>query len=270
MLFRQSKKEITMKKKVFSIVLTLAMLVSMFSFFTVPAGATPEVVYVSPGDSINFPAYTYYYEVILTGFTRGQTYDIPLNIPKDGHVLVQSFGHSGAYAPAMTLLNGEEIIRQDSPANRGFKTKGYNGNQTLFQFHGSGGYTLRIKPSTSEDMRLSFTLADYYFDETAPIVTFDDITDITETGLQYYWTPGSLAVVGRLTFQSNGSYLMRTTGCDCMRVFVIDPGSTTEYDRYEFIGEVEDYYYFEAGTYYVVMFIPDGNTPHDPILLTFG
>ena len=78
MLFRQSKKEITMKKKVFSIVLTLAMLVSMFSFFTVPAGATP-ILFPIEGFII-VPNNEFYHEIILSDLTVGESYNFLLDI----------------------------------------------------------------------------------------------------------------------------------------------------------------------------------------------
>ena len=251
-----------MKKKVFSIVLTLAMLVSMFSFFTVPAGALQEYQYVSPGDSINFPAYTYYYEVILTGFTRGEWYDIPLYIPHGSYVLVQSYGLSGAYAPAMILSDGTEVICGHS---NGFKSQGYNGTQTLFQFHGPGGYTLSIKPSTSNDMRISFTLAENYFETTPPISTFDDIYDMEDGRLSCDWTPGMSAVIGRFTPPVTGFYTVITSGSPSMESYIIDPSSTELLADYPIPGETNGKLYLKSTvTYYVIMFIPNGSIPHDP------
>ena len=250
-----------MKKKILSILLTVTMLVSMLSFFSLSAGALQEYQYVSPGDSITFPGYTYYYEVILTGFTRGEWEEIPLYIPHNGHVLVQSYGHSGAYAPAMKLKSGSEVICE---RNNGFKTQGYNRNQTLFQFQGSGSYTLCIRPSTSDDMRLSFTIADYYFESAPPIESYGDIEEMdfgNLSGMFYYDT---YAMVKTCAPEVTGIYPVTTSGFSGMHAFIIDPSSTSCYEGYEIIGEVTNLnvYLSASVTYYVVLFIPI--TPEGP------
>ena len=258
-----------MKKKIFSILLTVTMLGSMLSFFSLSAGALPEWDYVSPGDFIDFPSYTCYFEVILTGFTRGTTYNIPLHISHYGHILVQSYGSGGAYAPAMTLLNynGTEIIREDDYAGRGFKNKGYR-NQTLFQFFGGGSYILQIKPSTSENMRISFTFAENYFETVTPVSTFEDIHYMEDGTLSCDWLPGTSAVVGRYTPEATDFHTVITQGSPTMQSYIIDPSSGELLDFTSIPGEVTvDLYLNSSTTYYVIMFIPENPLPPDPTTL---
>ena len=246
-----------MKKKIFSILLTVTMLVSMLSFFSLSVGAFFEWDYVSPGDSIVLPGYTYYYEVVLTGFTRGQTYYVPLYINQTGHVLIQSFGPSGAYAPAIKVLNADqtEVLLEQG---NGFKTQGYGRHQTLLQYFTEGSYILEIKPSTSNNMRLSFTLAENYFNVDPPISTFNDIAEIENGILEGYWTPGTHALIGRFTVEEDTSSVT-TSGSPYMEGYILDPRSSTVYDGYSFYGEITQEVDLTAGfEYYVVIFIPDG------------
>ena len=171
-------------------------------------------------------------------------------------------------APRLTLLDGTEVVRQD---NRGFKRRGYNGVQTLFRFDGSGYYTLRIKPSGSGDMRLSFTFAENYFEVAPFISTYEDISHMDDGCLFCDWVPGMYAVVGRYTPTESGEYTVTIHGCQAMESYIIDPGSTELFAGYSFAGEmIDDSVYLTSGkTYYVVMFIPDGILDVPPCMLYF-
>lgn len=260
-----------MKKKVFSIILTVTMLVSLLSFFSLSAGAEDAVIAEVDG-YIDIPNYTYYHEEILTGLTVNETYYFALSVPKEGHVLVQSFGPTAVYAPGLTLYNYNlsEVICQDSYAGRDFKTKGYNRKQTLFQFYSDGEiYLLKVVPRTSGDIRLSFTLAEDYFDGGCPIDTYNDIIDMEDGILQVYWTPGTHAVVGCFTPNETRRWAVTTSGSVYMESYILNPRTNEIYADYPIPGETDGQLYLEGGLeYYIVMFIPDGELTLEPTMLS--
>ena len=257
-----------MKKKVFSIVLTLAMLVSMFSFFTVPAGATP-ILFPIEGFII-VPNNEFYHEIILSDLTVGESYNFLLDIPHgNGWVIIQTFGPHDEYSFEAKLYqntdSGWEVAREH---NNGFKNLGY-GRQTFIQFYPNAEYALNITPLTAEDIRLSVTIANEYFEREPPIMHYEHIAPIDLTnGLQVLWDCYTPAVVGLFTPTESRMHNVQTTGSEYMKSYIIDPTSTEAYSCYPIPGEVDQAYYLEAGvTYYLVMYIPVALEEHPTCIL---
>ena len=248
-----------MKKKILSFILTLSVVFSMFTFFGFSASAFHEGETIFPGGSINVSLYTYYHEVILSGFSSNVEYDIPLNIPHSGDVIIQSFGPSAGYAPELTLLdaNATEVLRSDTVAPYGFKTQGY-AHQSLFQFESSGGsYTLRVKPRNAQDMRLSITIAEAYFETETPISVYEDIQPMEGGVFSGTFYEDTQAMVARFQPAETRSYTVSTEGFTAMRGLILDPSSNSFYQEIELIGETSSTIELTGGVdYYVVLFVP--------------
>ena len=255
-------------KKILSLVTVVTLLVSMLSFWAIPASAQESGV-VSPGGSINMPYYTYYYEVVLTEFTTTGWSDVSLNIPQSGTVIIQSFGPGGGYAPRLRLLDssGSTVLCQDTP--RDFKQKGH-GYQTLLSFNNDsyGSYVLRIKAASSYDVRLSITVVeDEFLDGT--VSEYEDIPYLENGSITRRFYYDTAAMVALYQPTEDGLHQIDTfgNGFDGIRCFLMDPTTTEIYDILEFSGE--NYFRVnldDAVTYYVVVFVPivqidDGDDP---------
>lgn len=267
-----------MKKKIFSILLTVTMLVSMLSFFSLSAGA--DNILMEIDGFITMPGHEFYHEEILSNLTVGESYNYALTIPHNGWVIIQTFGDPMEYSFEAKLYTfGEDGWEIECQSALGFKNLGY-GYQTLLQFqNGSGsGYVLNIVPCTTEDIRISITVADNYFDREPPIPRFENITYVDGYGmeglgalLETYWTPFSPAVVGLFRATESGTYSVSTSGSDVMKCYIIDPSSTEIYDLCSIQGSGVTEYSLSAGTiYYLVMYIPVGMEEHPDCFLTLA
>lgn len=245
-------------KKILSLVTVVTLLVSMLSFWAVPASAVQGYDVVSPGGSIDMPYYTYYYEVVLTDFTSSWS-DVSLYIPQSGTVIIQSFGHNGGFAPYLMLLNsnGTEILCQDP---QGFKNDGYR-NQTLLSFNNEeyGSYILRIK-GTSNNMRLSITVAEETF-LGDPISQYEDIPYLEGSMTRRFYYDTAAMVALYQPYEGQEFFTVTASGFSGMRTFVLNPMTTNIYDIMEIEGEdsLRVPLPNDSITYYVVVFIPIGN-----------
>ena len=254
-------------KKILSLVTVVTLLVSMLSFWAIPASAVLEGTIITPGDSIVVPYETYYYEVILSGFTPG-TYDIPLTISHNHYVIIQSFGARGEHAPAITVLDSEGTETLYASID-GYKRRGHKA-QTLIPCNGiwNGDYTLRLTSYTSENMRLSITLVDDNFCD-PPINQYEDINlmvDGTFTGRFY---EGTAAAVVRYKPNESRDYIVTSmaNGFEGARTLVMDPSTTTFYECLAMEGQGSRSVYLSANvTYYVVVYIPIVYTGDGPPL----
>ena len=249
-------------KKILSLVTVVTLLVSMLSFWAIPASAVQGYDVVSPGGSIDMPYYTYYYEFVLTGFTTTGWSDVSLNIPQSGTVIIQSFGPGGGYAPRLRLLDssGSTVLCQDTP--RDFKQKGHD-VQTLLSFNNNenGNYVLRIKASSSYNVRLSITVVeDEFLDGT--VSEYEDIPYLENGSItrRFYYDTAAM-VVRYQPRDDQDLFTVYTSGFAAMKCFVLKPTTTTVYDIIEIQGEGSIVVPSEENgvTYYVVVFIPIGN-----------
>ena len=208
--------------------------------------------------------------MILSGFTPG-TYHIPLMIPHNFEVVIQSFGSSGTHAPELTLLDytGTQVLCQ---GEQGFKRQGHKA-QTLFSFNNAalgGAYMLRIKSFTSSNMRLSITLTNGDFYE-SPIDAYEDIEYISEASFTNRFYEGTPATIMRYKPSSSGehsvSIFMSPSECPSVRILIMDPSTTSFYECLTIEGEGSGSAIFNASeTYYVVVYIPYDETTDWPVL----
>ncbi len=166
-----------MKKAVFSLTIIMAVIISAFSIFAMPASAdfnTDDIL--QPNESIVLSDDDDYYEVYLDGFQARRSYYIPIYIHQPGWYIIQTFGISN-------VNSGAEIQLCDSRRNvltnnsNGCVGAGYGANSFLQYNMTEAVYHLKVKLRSATSVRLSLTLADGYFENDAPIGSYYQIAN---------------------------------------------------------------------------------------------
>ncbi len=229
-----------MKKTVFSLTIIMAVIISAFSIFAMPASATllPDNR-VTPSDMILLGSNDDYYETMLEDFQANRAYFIPLSIEQTGLRIIQTFGAGSSDRVKLQLLDANRNVLYGT--TQGFVGYGYTGsgyNNSFFQYNfTSGQYYLKITLGTSDPIRLSITLADAYFDNSAPIVNYNQITNYFPN-YEYFdvSTPAKVWIVDRAMLaefdeneNGNVKIIMTLNTNDYAEAYLLDPTASYLY-----------------------------------------
>ena len=216
----------------------MAVLISAFAVFTIPASAIAIDNPILPTNIIILTEEDDYYEATLTQFNPGNTYMLAIDVQQSGWRLIQTFGTSRA---RFQLLDSHQDPLLTSGS--GFLSAGYDRN-SLFQYNfEESTYFLKITPVNNVPIRLSITLADENFDEELPISVYEDIADFGGGYEQFeqstpakVWKMGN---TGQYDFNRDGfvTIRMHVDTEQYAEAYFMDPSSNTLYDCMAVLGE---------------------------------
>ena len=166
-----------MKKTVFSLTIIMAVIISAFSIFAMPASAdfnTDDIL--QPNESIVLSDDDDYYEVYLDGFQARRAYYIPVYIHQPGLHIIQTFGiTNGSNMTRIQLCDSNRNVLIGN--NTGFVGAGYDVNSFLQYNMTQSVYYLKVTLQSTERVQLSITYADRYFENGAPIGSYFQIAN---------------------------------------------------------------------------------------------
>ena len=231
-----------MKKTITSIVILMAVLISAFAVFTIPASAVGIADTIGPDDPIILTSNDDYYEVVLEGFQARRTYYIPLYIDQEGWRIIQTFGvTSTSYGLRMEILdaNRNSLRTGGSTDFMGF---GYGNNSFVHYNFTASLYYLKVIPQSTRSVRLSITLTDGYFDTTPPVITYEQITDFYSEEQSFtVSTPAKVWTLNDVSsHDGNGNGFVEIgielESADYIEAYIINPKSLNAYDHAYIIG----------------------------------
>ena len=235
-----------MKKTVFSLTIIMAVIISAFSIFAMPASASLiNYNYINPSDRIILSSDDDYYEAQFENFDANRSALVPLNISEGGLRIIQTFGiPDGNHTVRLELLNSSGTVIKRSGS--GFVGNGYGAYNSFLQYNFTGGnYYIRVTPKSDQPFRLSITLADAYFDVGAPISQYEQIADHSATYEQFdIHTPAKVWTLNNLASNDlNGDGFVDINvdveTNDYVEAYIIDPSSSEFYAYTVLIGDSE-------------------------------